>query len=133
MKTLNKQVIVGLILLAILISIPLTVSLLSKEQQNHSNAASSTSLSFTPTSSTTAPITANVGDTINLNLFVNPGTNDVTFVKYQVSFDPTKVQLVTSDPVDLNNTVFTNVEGPVATSSTLAQSVSIGSDPTKVI
>ena len=33
----------------------------------------------------------------------------------------------------LNNKVFTNVEGPVINSGTLAQSVSIGSDPTKAI
>lgn len=79
------------------------------------------------------PISTKVGSTINLDLYVNPGTNDVSFVKYIVSYDPSKVRLVSSDPVDLNSTVFTNVEGPVITSGQIAQSVSIGSDPTKVI
>jgi len=129
----NKHVIVGIVLLAIFISIPLTISMLSKEQQDQSNAAASTSLSFTPGSSTSAPISAKVGGTVNLDLYVNPGTNDVSFVKYIVSYDPSKVKLVTTDPVDLNSTVFTNVEGPVITSGQIAQSVSIGSDPTKVI
>ncbi len=129
----KKQVIVGVILLAIVISIPLTVSLLSKEQQTASHAAASTTLTFTPTSSSSAPIQVNVGDPINLDLYVNPGTNLVTFVRYQVTYDPTKVKLAESNPFDLNSTIFTSVEGPVNTSGKFAQSISIGSDPTKVI
>lgn len=132
-KVLKKQVIVGAVLIAIFVSIPITVSFLSQRQEQQSHAAASTTLTFTPTSSTTTPIQAKVGDTINLDLFVNPGSNQVTFVKYQVTYDPTKVQLVSSNPVNLNSTIFTSVEGPVVTSGTIAQSVSIGSDPTKVI
>jgi len=129
----KKKIILGAVVLALLISIPLTVSVVSKQQQSQSNAAASTSLYFTPTSSTTSPIQATVGSNLDLNLYVDPGTNDVTFVKYQVSFDPTKVQLVSANPVTLNSTNFTNVEGPVTTSSSVAQAVSIGADPTKVI
>jgi hypothetical protein len=132
-KLCNKQVIVGVVLIALFISIPLTISVLSKQQNDSSHAAASTSLSFTPTSSSTTPIQANIGDAINLDLYVNPGTNLVTFVKYQISFDSSKIKLVTSNPFDLNSTVFTSVEGPVINSGTFAQSVSIGSDPTKVI
>lgn len=134
MNTLTKkQIIVGVILIALFISIPITVSFLSKQQQESSHAAPSTSLSFNPSSSTASPIQTSVGKTINLDLYVNPGSNDVTFVKYQVTYDPTKVALVSTDPFDLNNTTFTSVEGPVINSGSYAQSVSIGSDPTKVI
>ncbi len=132
-KLSNKQVIVGVVLIALFVSIPLTVSILSKQTQDRSHAAASTSLSFTPASTTTTPIQVKVGDPINLDLFVNPGNNLVTFVKYQVSFNSTKIKLTTSNPFDLNSTIFTSVEGPVVTSGTFAQSVSIGSDPTKVI
>lgn len=63
---------------------------------------------------------------------VDPGTNLVTFVKYQLTFDSTKVKLA-NDPVTLNSAVFSSVEGPVLTDNSIAQSVSIGSDPTKAI
>ncbi|HWY79070.1 MAG TPA: hypothetical protein VNW29_01805 [Candidatus Sulfotelmatobacter sp.] len=135
MKTLSrKNIIVGAILLTILISIPLTVSLLSKQQQSQSHASASTSLSLMPASSPTAPIQTSIGSTVDLDLYVDPGTNAVTFVRYQITYDPTKIQIVAAHPIDLNNTVFTNVEGPVSSNSgTISQSVSIGSDPTKVV
>lgn len=50
-------------------------------------------------------------------------------------YDPTKVQPA-ADPVTLNSSIFTSVEGPVIGSSgsgTIAQSVSIGANPTNVI
>ncbi len=129
----KKKVILGVALFALLISIPLTVSVLSKQQNDNSHAAAGASLAFTPSSSTSAPIQSSVGNTIDLDMYVDPGTSNVTFVRYQISYDPTKVQLVAANPVTLNSTAFTNVEGPVINSGTLAQSVSIGADPTKVI
>jgi hypothetical protein len=134
MNTVNKKkVILGAIALALLISIPITVSQLSKQQTTNGKAATGASLSFTPTSTTSSPIQSTVGSNIDLDIYVDPGTSMVTFVRYQVTYDPTKVQLIAANPVTLNSTVFTNVEGPVINSGTLAQSVSIGSDPTKVI
>jgi len=134
MKNFSKrQVIVGVVLIALFISIPITVSVLSQQQRTATHASASTSLSFMPTSSTTSPIQTSVGSTINLDLYVNPGNNLVTFVRYQINYDPTKVQLVTSDPVDLNNEIFANIEGPVLNSGSIAQAVSIGSNPTNVI
>jgi hypothetical protein len=129
----KKKIILVAITFALLISIPLTVSLLSHQEKTQSNAASSTSLSFTPSSTTTAPMQTSVGSNFDLNMYVNPGTNDVSFIKYEVTYDPTKVQLVTSNPVTLNSSVFTSVEGPVLGTGTLAQSVSIGANPTNVI
>ncbi len=134
MNTVNKKkVILGAIVLALLISIPLTVSQLSKQQTANGKAAAGASLTFTPASSTSSPIQSSVGSAINLDISVDPGPSMVTFVRYQVTYDPTKIALVAPSPVSLNSTVFTNVEGPVINSGTLAQSVSIGSDPTKVV
>jgi hypothetical protein len=129
----KKKIILVGITLALLVSIPLTISLFSHQEKTQSNAASSTSLSFTPSSTTTAPIQTSIGSNFDLNMYVNPGTNDVSFVRYQVTYDPTKVQLVTSNPVTLNSSIFTNVEGPVLNSGSIAQSVSIGDNPTNVI
>jgi hypothetical protein len=129
----KKKVILGAIMLALLISIPITISQLSKQQTSRGKAAAGASLSFNPASSTSSPIQASVGNPIDLDIYVDPGSSLVTFVKYQVTYDPSKVTLVSSNPVTLNSSVFTNVEGPVLGSGTLAQSISIGSDPTKAV
>jgi hypothetical protein len=119
--------------LLLLISIPLTLSILSQRQDPRQRAAASTTLTFTPASTTASPLVKNVGDSIPLDIMVNPGTNLVTFVRYQITYDPTKVQLDTANPVTLNSAIFSSVEGPVTTANSIAQSVSIGSDPTKAI
>lgn len=119
--------------LFLLISIPLTLALVSQQQNTRSKAAASTTLYFEPTSSSSSPITKNIGDPIDLDIYVDPGSNLVTFVRYQLTFDTTKVQLSPTEPITLNSNVFSSVEGPVVANGTVAQSVSIGSDPTKAI
>ena len=129
----KKKVILGAIALALLVTIPLTVSQLSKRQTTLNQAALGASLSFTPNSTPSSPIQSTIGGNIDLDMYIDPGTSSVTFVRYQVTYDPTKVKLVSSGPVDLNSNVFTSIEGPVMSSDSIAQSVSIGSDPTKVV
>lgn len=129
----KKQAILFVVALALLISIPLTVSQLSKQQNENGKAAAGASLTFTPASTTSTPIQVKTGDSIDLDITVDPGNSLGTFIRYQVQYDPTKVQLVAATPVTLNSNTFTNVEGPVINTGTLAQSVSIGSDPTKAI
>jgi hypothetical protein len=134
MNTINKKKIyLAVVALLLLISIPITLFVMSQRQDPRQRAAASTTLSFTPTSTSSSPLVKNVGDQISLDLMVSPGTNLVTFVKYQIQYDPTKVQLNTANPFTLNTSVFSNVEGPVTTANAIAQSVSIGSDPTKAI
>jgi hypothetical protein len=129
----RRKIIMLAIMLAILVTIPLTVRQLSQQQNENGHAATGASLAFTPSSTTTTPIQANVGNPIDLDINVDPGSSLVTFVRFQVTYDPTKVQLVTANPVTLNSSIFTNVEGPVLNTGSLAESVSIGSDPTKAI
>jgi len=129
----KKQAILFAVALALLISIPLTVSQLSQRTNENGHAAQGASLSFTPSSTASAPIHAKTGDTIDLTMNIDPGTSLVTFIRYQVKFDSTKVQLVDAAPETLNSSVFTTVEGPVINTEDLAQSVSIGSDPTKAV
>ena len=119
----------------LVLSIPLTVSLLRKPQETRSRAAGgSTTLSFTPTSTNTAPIQKKVGDTIALDMVVDPGANLVSFIKFQIKYDPTKLTLDASNPFTINSAAFpVKVEGPVTTSGILGESVSVGADGTKVI
>ncbi|HSX08833.1 MAG TPA: cohesin domain-containing protein [Candidatus Saccharimonadales bacterium] len=129
----KKQAILFAVALALLISIPLTVSQLSQQQNENGHAAKGASLAFTPASSASSPIKAKVGDSIDIDINVDPGNSLVTFIRYQIQYDKSKVQLVNANPATLNSNVFTNVEGPVINTATLSQSVSIGSDPTKAI
>lgn len=130
----QKRIVLGFFLLLLVVTIPLTILLVSKKQENRSHATGSTTLSFTPTSSPTTPIQKNVGDIISLDLMADPGTNLVTFIRFQVSYDPTKLQPVATNPFALNTTAFpVLVEGPVLGTGSLAESVSIGSDPTKAV
>ena len=101
--------------------------------ENRSRAAASTTLYFMPATTESSPLVKNVNNTVDLDLYVDPGSNLVTFIRYQIKYDPTKLKIVPTAPITINNAVFTSVEGPVTSLGTIAQSVSIGSDPTKAI
>ncbi len=129
----KKALILGS-LLVLALSIPITVRFLQPRQEIRSKAAGSTKLSFTPVSTATAPLQKNVGDTIALDMMVDPGTNLVTFIRFQLQYDPTKLEIVQPDPFTINASAFPQkIEGPVLGSGTVAESLSVGSDPTKAI
>jgi len=133
MSNRKKLLVLGFFIMLAL-SIPITLSLLKKPQETRTRAAGSTTLSFNPTSSATTPIQKQVGDTISLDMMVDPGTNLVSFVKFQLAFDPTKLALSTTNPFTINPaSSLTKVEGPVTTNNNLSESLSIGADPSKAI
>ncbi|MBU3979611.1 cohesin domain-containing protein [Patescibacteria group bacterium] len=131
----KKQLAIIISLLIIFaIGAPLTLFILNKQQETRSRANASTSLSFTPVSTTSAPIRKNIGDTFSVDIMVNPGTNLISFVRFQIKYDPSKLALADINAFVPNTTAFPiTIEGPITTSDTLAASVSIGSDPTKAI
>ena len=127
---LNFVVVVFLLLL----SVPLTLALVSHPQETRSHASGgSTVLSLLEPGYSAAITQKNVGDAVDLDMYVDPGTNIVSFIKYQVTFDPTKLQLKTVQPVDINQANFSNVEGPIVSNNAISESLSIGSDPSRVI
>ena len=119
----------------LIISILITMKLNQQKQKTRSMAANaSTTLSFNPTSSSANPIQKNIGDLIPLDITINPGNNLVTFVKFQVKYDPTKITPAITYPFSPNTVAFpVTIEGPISSTDTIAASVSIGSDPTKAI
>ena len=76
-------------LLVILIAIPLTVYVAQQRQQTDTKAAVSTKLSFVPASST-----LEVGEILTLDIELDPASktpsNQVSFVKLSINFDPTR-------------------------------------------
>jgi len=118
----------------LLIGIPVTIYLVQRQQETRSRAEKSTNLTFTPDSSPAAPIQKNVGDSIPLDIFVDPGTNLVSFVKLEIQYDPEKIATASADAFAPNITVFPSVlEGPVYAPGKISVTLSVGPDPTKAI
>jgi hypothetical protein len=130
----NKKKALLILVIVSAIGIPLTLLTNRTKQELRTNANASTTLSFSPESTQANPILKNKGETFPLDIIVNPGNHQVTFVKIQVKFDQTKLALVAANPFIPNTDAFPlTIEGPVITKETLAVSVSIGGDPTKAI
>jgi hypothetical protein len=127
----RKNVLYALVAI-IALSVPLTIGILQRQQETRSRANASTTLSFTPIS-TAAPLQKSKGDIISLDLMVTPGTNLITFVKFQLTYDPSKLEPVSPDAFTLNKDAFLSKDGPIISSGSLLASASVGSDPTKAI
>ncbi|MGI8420030.1 MAG: PKD domain-containing protein [Candidatus Levyibacteriota bacterium] len=129
----RKLFLVGFIVV-LLVGIPLTVYLLQQQQEVRSHAEKSTNLSFSPDSTTAAPIQKAVGDSIPLDVVVDPGKNLVDYVKLEIQYDPTVLATASADAFKVNSTAFPSVlEGPVYTPGKISVSMSVGADPTKAI
>ena len=122
-------------IIVILVAIPFTVYIAQKRQQTTTKAAASTTLSFDPTSAT-----VKVGDTVLLNIILDPGTgvsaNQVSFIKLSINYDASKFTTVagslTPNP-DSSNELKVIINDPTYTSGKATISLSIGADPTKAI
>lgn len=136
-KLSQKHILVILLFLALLlIVIPLTLMVIQRSQENRSRAVASTTLSFSPLSSATTPITKNVNDPLALTVQVNPGQNLVSVVKLEVDYDPTKLTTDTSTATScftVTSTVLNILEGPICSTPGKVQIVLGIADPTKAI
>ncbi len=130
----NKPLIIAVIAVLI-VGLFLTLSQSEKPKDLRSRASTaSTTLSFTPISTGTTPINKQVGDTVALDMMVDPGTNLVSLIRFQIKYDPTKLAISATNPFTINAEAFpTKVEGPILTSDLLSETVSVGVDGTKVI
>lgn len=129
----KKFFLIGFVFI-LLIGIPITIYFLQKQQEIRSRAEKSTILTFTPESSQASPIQKSIGDSIPLDVMVNPGTNLVSFVKLSIQYDPDKLATESSSAFVPNTTVFPTVlEGPVYSSGKVEVTLSVGPDPTKAI
>lgn len=129
----KKLLLVGFLSI-LLLGIPTTVFLLQQQQDNRSHAQKSTTLSFVPVSTESAPIQKKVGDTFPMEVNINPGVNSVSYIKMEIQYDPTKVATADANAFQANTTVFpTVVEGPTYAPGKITVTLSIGIDITKAI
>lgn len=121
-------------IIVLLIGIPVTIYLVQRQQETRTRAEKSTNLLFTPESTVTTPIQKNVGESIPLDVYVDPGTNLVSFVKLEIAYDPEKLATDSATAFVQNTAVFPSVlEGPVYTPGKITVTLSVGPDPTKAI
>ena len=117
-------------IIVLLFAIPLTVFLTQKSQQVTSQAAPATTLILTPP---TQP--ASIGDIVKVDVTMDPGTNQVSFVKLTVKYDETKFSIDQSNGFTWNKVAFgdTALQGPTYTTGNVSITLSVGSDLTKII
>lgn len=134
MKFTGKKLFLVGFIVVLLVGIPLTVYLLQQQQEVRSHAQKSTNMSFSPDSTTAAPIQKNVGEPIPLDIVVDPGKNLVSYVKIEIQYDPSVLATASADAFKVNSNAFPQVlEGPIYTPGKIAISMSVGADPTKAI
>lgn len=103
------------------------------------NVSPSTSINFNPT-----PQTVIVNDTVNLDIMLNPGTNEVSFTKLVINYDPTKLSVLPAGPAICpakptdafcpNVLAFPLVlQGPIYSSGTISVTLSVGGSLQSVI
>src|SRR5690606_38780599 len=88
-------------------------------------AAPTSTLTLTPPDSTIS-----AGEEFPITVRLDPGKNIVSYVKFNLLYDPQKLEVVTITP----STSFPlTLEGPTITSGSTVISLGIGSDVTKAI
>ncbi|MBP9719339.1 MAG: PKD domain-containing protein [Candidatus Levybacteria bacterium] len=130
----KKFILIGIVV-ALLAAIPLTVFFLQKNQETRSQAQKATTLSFAVPGQTTAATTIqkNTGEAVPIDVVMDPGSNQVSFVKMSISYDATKLS-TDSAGIQPNTATFPSVlEGPIYTDGNITITLSIGADPTKLI
>lgn len=129
----NKIALFGF-LAVMLVGIPLSLYVIQQNTDQRQRAEKATKMTFLPTSSSASPILARVGDTVALDINVDPGTNIVSFIKLEVEYDDTKLATAAADALQVNDAAFpVTLEGPTFTPGKVSITLSVGSDPTKAV
>jgi|SRR3989338_1680660 len=125
----RNKFLIGGIIAVLLITIPLTVFLLGQQQQTQTKATPATTLSLALSNPSQ---TVTVGQDFGVDININPGSNQVSYVKVTINFDETK--LATSGAGFEPSASFpTTLEGPIFTSNSFTVGLSIGADYTKAV
>jgi hypothetical protein len=122
-----KILVASLVLL--LVGIPLTISILPKNQDPRTKAAAGTIVSLIPKPGPASSIQKNVGDTVPVEIWLDPGPNAVTLLRLEIKFVTEKLE--TEDELfTLNtNSRFTTTFPPTVTNGTASIILTTGTDP----
>src|SRR5882672_2980181 len=129
----KKPVLLGGFVLLALIILPVTLFFFQQQQVTQGHAEKTVDISYEPGfSQTTTPLYIPTGSTFTLDVYLDPGTNSVSFVKLEMAYDPTKFEPAGGFIPD--QTVFSQiVEGTVTQPGKVTTTLSVGSDLSKAV
>lgn len=123
-----------LLLILLFINSLVLVQWLSQQQDIRSNASKTTRLFMKPTSSVVNPVQIPVGGRIPVQFIINPGNDLVSYIKFEIKYDNTKLTVSKASDIEINPDAFPNVfEGPILGPGKILGSINIGADPSKAI
>lgn len=126
----KKIVILGLLAIAV-VGIPLSVLFVRQQQDNRSRADKTVVLSYEPTSTQGAPLQIPAGSTFSLDVFVDPGTSAVSYVKAELVYDTGKFE--PAGGFIPNQEAFSQVIESVDSPGKVTTTLSVGSDTSKAL
>lgn len=110
------------------------VFLIQRQTQLESRAADATTLYFEPQTTASNPLQEGIDDPITLDIMLDPGTQLVSIVKIDITFDPTFVRPIVQSAFLPNTQAFPEmVQQPVIGTNKISAVVSIGANPTKAV
>ena len=132
----GKKILVIGFILVLLVAIPVTVYLVQQQQRTKTGAVAATTLSLTPPHNPIAQ-----GTNVKLTVHVDPGTNQVSYIKFTITYDPSKLSVVANSfkvlPIAKNpdGTPYTPhlLQGPIYTNGSIAATISVGQEVQYVI
>lgn len=128
----KKLLLLGFVVV-LMVVIPLTVYLVQQQQKLKVGATPATTLSLIDQTTKTAAASTTVGQNVNFDVTMNPGTNQISFVKLTITYDSTKLATAGAGLAP-NTTAFpTTLQGPIYTPNSVSVTLSVGSNPQNII
>ncbi len=124
----GKKLLVLALVLFFFVGVGVTVYLVQKQQETQSHAQKATVITLTPANQSVA-----AGGEANVNVSLNPGTNQVNFVKIAFEFDKDVFDASSLDFTANSESNLAVISGPTETDNGASVVLSVGNDPTKVI
>lgn len=129
MSFLSKKILLFGIIFTLLVAIPITMYLLTQgETRQKISAVRATKLFFTPES-----VSTSVNQTFDLGVTVDPGTNQISFVKLLINYDATKLATAGAGFSPNTSALPGVLEGPIYTPGKISVTLTVRADPTSVI
>lgn len=106
--------------------------MVQQRQSTESRAEKTVILSYEPSFTQASPMQIPVGTTFSLDVYVDPGTNSVSYIKTEILYDATKFEI--AGGFIPNQEVFSQiVESPLNTPGKIVTTLSIGTDLTRAL
>lgn len=126
--TKGKKILAAFIAIFFLVGIAVTVYLVQRQQEIRSHAQKATVLSLAPPNQSVA-----VNSNAKLDVLIDPGVNQVNYIKFTVKFDPTKFDSPSVTFTPNPSSPMQLVQPPTIAQGQITVILGVGNDPTKVI